>query len=235
MNPADELVIESVRFPSGEYWLEGELVYPESSAARGVMVIAGPHPMLGGDMRNNVVQGVGDDLSERGFVVLRFNYRGVGESQGPPIDVTQHLTQFWKTSHITEEQDFHQDLTAAWAFLEKAIACAWPRIAIGYSFGCSLLPVLCAKHRPDALVLIAPTIGKHNYDSYSSIAQPTLVVAPVDDFASTFSEIAKWREQLTITSQLIATRRDGHFFRGHEAWLSKNIAQFVEGGCDVHG
>jgi len=76
------------------------------ASARGAVVIAGPHPLLGGNMRNNVVRCLGDGLAEMGFLTLRFDYRGVGRSRGPQGDVTRHLAEFWKTSHAPGEMDF---------------------------------------------------------------------------------------------------------------------------------
>src|ERR1700722_18050193 len=92
---SDAIVTETVRFDAGPFRLEGELVYPESAAPRGAVVIAGPHPLLGGDMHNNVVRGVADELAGRGLAALRFNYRGVGGSTGPAVDVASNIARFW--------------------------------------------------------------------------------------------------------------------------------------------
>ena len=110
---ADALVVEQVRFPSGPYRLEGELAYPDDDAPVGAAVVAGPHPLLGGDMHNNVVVGLSEGLAGRGLAVLRFNYRGVGGSEGPAVDVAAHLARFWATSHVADEGDFRFDLAAA--------------------------------------------------------------------------------------------------------------------------
>ena len=77
----DALVVESVRFSAGRYRLEGELAYPEAALPRGALVLAGPHPLLGGNMHNNVVRGLGDGLAQHGLATLRFNYRGVGRQR----------------------------------------------------------------------------------------------------------------------------------------------------------
>src|SRR5208283_5387543 len=108
--PADTLVVERVQFPSGAYRLEGELAYSDLLPPNGAAVIAGPHPLLGGNMHNNVVRCLGDGLAEHGLATLRFNYRGVGGSEGPAIDVTEHLAQFWRTSHVADELDLRFDV-----------------------------------------------------------------------------------------------------------------------------
>jgi alpha/beta superfamily hydrolase len=51
-------------------------------AARGVAVIAHPHPLFGGTMDNKVVQTLARAFVQSGWVALRFNFRGVGASEG---------------------------------------------------------------------------------------------------------------------------------------------------------
>jgi alpha/beta superfamily hydrolase len=54
---------------------------PESGS-RGVAVIAHPHPLFGGTMDNKVVQTLARAFVQCGWTALRFNFRGVGASQG---------------------------------------------------------------------------------------------------------------------------------------------------------
>jgi alpha/beta superfamily hydrolase len=223
----ESIVAESVLFRSGAYRLEGEFLYPESAAPTGAAVIANPHPMLGGDMRNNVVVGLGDGLAERGLAVLRFNYRGIGCSEGPRVDVASHLAWFWENSHIAEEIELHTDLEAAIGFLRTAVSPNLPIAAIGYSFGCALLPHVDSIDKLDSLVLVAPTVTKHDYDSYKTVTRPLLVIAPEDDFATDSATIRQWFDQITAPKQIVTTLRDNHFFRGHEAWLAQTIHTFL--------
>ena len=50
--------------------------------AKGVAVIAHPHPLFGGTMDNKVVQTLARAFVQTGWEVVRFNFRGVGASQG---------------------------------------------------------------------------------------------------------------------------------------------------------
>src|SRR3569623_2927047 len=58
----------------------------EGQLRRGTAVIAHPHPLFGGTMDNKVVQTVARAFVQSGWVTLRFNFRGVGASQGAPDD-----------------------------------------------------------------------------------------------------------------------------------------------------
>jgi len=66
--------------PAGH--LEALLEEPEETPPRAAAVVAHPHPLYGGTMHNKVVHRLARGLGRAGAVVLRFNFRGVGRSQG---------------------------------------------------------------------------------------------------------------------------------------------------------
>jgi uncharacterized protein len=66
--------------PAGK--LEALLEEPEDRAPDEACVLCHPHPLFGGTMHNKVVYRMARALRRRGSVVLRFNFRGVGSSQG---------------------------------------------------------------------------------------------------------------------------------------------------------
>ena len=220
-------MVEEIFFASSGFRLHGELVYPENDRIIGAAVIAGPHPLLGGNMHNNVVQGIGDELARRQVVTLRFNYRGVGRSQGPRMDVIGHLAEFWKTSHVSEELELWQDVQGAIDCVRQAADPELPLALIGYSFGCALLPRVQRGESSPALILLAPTIAKHDYDSYLAVKNPKLVIASEDDFASDAVRLQSWFDELTPPKCLIQKRFDNHFFRGHEARLAETAFDFL--------
>jgi alpha/beta superfamily hydrolase len=179
-------------------------------------------------MRNNVVRALGDGLAQRGLLTLRFDYRGVGRSQGPHVDVARHLAEFWQTSHAPGEMDFWHDLQAAVEFARQS-APGLPLALVGYSFGCVLLPFVRPQQELAAMVLIAPTVAKHNYDSFRTVRSPLLVVASEDDFATDAQRLEDWVGTLAMPRQLLRQRCDNHFFRGHEDWLVETVIQFLDG------
>jgi hypothetical protein len=56
--------------------------WDETDQARGIVVFCHPHPQYGGTMHAPLMHRVALGLVEAGFTVLRFNFRGVGESTG---------------------------------------------------------------------------------------------------------------------------------------------------------
>jgi len=220
---AESEVVEVIQFQSGELTLEGRLAYPEADVPRGAVAIAGPHPLLGGDVDNNVVAALTAGLARRGFVTLSFNCRGVGRSDGRPPDLGAHLVEFWATSHVASEPGYQDDLVAAIAYLREL--CAAPIGLVGYSFGCSLLSAAARPGQP--LVLIAPTVDTHDYEAFAGHDGPLLVIAPDGDFAADAARLRCWFDQLPEPKRLLTGRWDDHFFRGHEEWLADMVADFL--------
>jgi alpha/beta superfamily hydrolase len=70
----------TIRGPAGE--LEGLLEEPDHVAPHTAALVCHPHPLFGGTMHNKVVYRIARGLRHAGLAVLRFNFRGVGRSQG---------------------------------------------------------------------------------------------------------------------------------------------------------
>ena len=70
-----------VIFPGPEGRLEGRY-HPQKSKDAPIAIVLHPHPQFGGTMNNKVVYNLHYAFYNMGFTVLRFNFRGVGRSQG---------------------------------------------------------------------------------------------------------------------------------------------------------
>jgi alpha/beta superfamily hydrolase len=219
---SDEVVVECVRFAAGRFSLEGELAYPVSGRPTGAVVLAGPHPLLGGTRQNNVVAGLGDTLAARGLVTLRFDYRDTE----PGGQMAQRFAEFWQTSRSSGERDRVDDLRGAVDFLRSSVG-PLPLALVGYSFGCTLLPAVARSHGADVLILVAPAAGTHDLDGFEDLAQPRLVIAPCGDFAADEHKLLAWFERLSGPCELMRPWLDGHFFRGHEDWLADTVGSFI--------
>ncbi|HEV3449448.1 MAG TPA: alpha/beta hydrolase, partial [Gemmataceae bacterium] len=143
------------------------------------------------------------------------------------VDITRHLAEFWQTSHVPGEMDFGQDVQGAVDFVQQT-APDLPLALVGYSFGCALLPHVRPRGDLAALVLIAPTVAKHNYESFRSVTSPMLVVSSEADFATDSQQLDDWFKTLVMPRRLVRQRRDNHFFRGHEDWLTETIFRFLD-------
>jgi hypothetical protein len=108
---------------------------------KGSLVVLHPHPLYGGRMENNVVETVVRAGLDSNLITLRFNFRGVGHSQG-------------SFDQGTGEQD---DVAAALDFKDEKYH-SKTKILAGYSFGASVALAYCHREDPgvDHLVLISP-------------------------------------------------------------------------------
>jgi alpha/beta superfamily hydrolase len=70
---------EEIIFDSEGLKIEGLL---ENLQGEMGVVVTHPHPLYGGQMRNNVVESITQAYREQGYSTLRFNFRGVGKSEG---------------------------------------------------------------------------------------------------------------------------------------------------------
>jgi alpha/beta superfamily hydrolase len=84
-------------------------------------------------------------------------------------------------------------------------------------------------------VLIAPTVGTHDYEAFRGTANPLLVVAPDRDFAADAARLAEWFHTLTALRRLVRGEWDDHFFRGFEDELAGVVHSFLHGQWGVGG
>ena len=187
-----------VTFPSGHLTLEGVLTLPTDteSCAQSAVVIAHPHPQYGGDMYNGVVVTLAQTLSGLGVPSLRFNFRGVGRSEGSYDDGRGEL----------------EDLKAAVSFLSTADHIDPRNIALaGYSFGAEMVIRLAAQSpRPTPLVVVSPVVSSVTGKRWQSIPGPKLVICGDSD---AFLPAERLMAAVPETERHIISGEDHFWFR----------------------
>lgn len=220
---AGKIVREQVRIPIGAASLAGELAYPECQRLRTGIVLVSPHPHMGGSMQNNVIASLAMRLAVSGAATLRFDYRGVGQSDGTQLDLTASLAEFWQRGSAPEDPLMIEDVGAAIDWIQSIVA----RIVIvGYSFGC-YSTVQAMQASPAALILISPTIVQHDFARLNRFAPPTLVIYSENDFATPAARTQDWMAQLDfpVASKCYAAAE--HFFRGLEDDIAADCIAFL--------
>src|SRR5258708_39749693 len=136
--------------------LEALLQEHEGAKPALIALVCHPHPLYGGTLHNKVVHRAASTLHQLGAAVLRFNFRGVGGSEG---------------THDRGEGEL-EDAHAALAFLRQryAGARAW---AAGFSFGSWIAARLgAADPGIERLILIAPPVKTSSFDVLRTLATP---------------------------------------------------------------
>jgi len=155
-------------------WIEGpagrlEAALRLATPSRAIAVVAHPHPLHGGTLHNPVVFHSDRELHRLGLTTLRFNFRGVGTSEG---------------AH-DEGRGEVEDIGAAVSWL-RGLVPKVPLLLVGYSFG-SWCSVRHALTEPDVAALIAIGLPVRNYpfDEIERLARPLSVIQGThDEFGS---------------------------------------------------
>lgn len=215
--PSD-ILEEGVRIGADAGELDGVLAYPFAGRPTRAALIVGPHPMMGGRIENNVIRAVGRGLAEHGFLTLRFRFSGVGPS-------AESMDEFWKSGHAPDDPRRVDDATAAFRWLARAHPA--PTVAIGYSFGASLIAHLCADPRISHIVMIGATLAQHDYDPIATSSLPKLVITADNDFATPLEKTHAWFEQAHEPKRLVMIKAAEHFYRGQEPRIVAEILDWT--------
>lgn len=197
----------------GGLTLEGVLYRPGAQDQRPGVVVCHPHPQYGGSMDNNVVSALCDALAERHITTLRFNFRGVGRSEG-------------RYGGGDEEQS---DVLAALAFLASHPSIDAERIGLaGYSFG-ARVSIAVAEQDPRVKALAAvssPARGLASTDVLASFARPKFFIVGDQDNIAASGELDQFVAVLPEPKQLQKVLGADHFWRDYEGAVGPAVAEF---------
>ena len=198
---------ERVAFKSGELTLEGMLAYPGAGAGpHRAAVVCHPHPLYGGSMYNNAVDAALEALHARGFATLRFNFRGVGQSEG----------------EFDNGRGEAEDAVAAVRFLtaQKGVSAAGAVLG-GYSFGAATAVRAAASVEAVAtIVAIALPLGMIEPAALGAIVKPIVLLAGDRDSYCPADDLTALAGRLGPLARLKIISGADHFFGGHEPEIS---------------
>jgi alpha/beta superfamily hydrolase len=180
--------------PAGTIECVVELPKPHE-ARRGIAVVAHPNPPDGGTMHNKVVTMTARALTELGLATVRFNFRGVGQSEGVfdngRGEVLDLLT------------------VARWAQAARPDDALW---LAGFSFG-SWVALQAARQLPvKQMISIAPPVGFRDFTGVLPPACPWLVVQGEQDEVVDAQGVFAWVEKQQPAPTLVRMPDAGHFF-----------------------
>jgi alpha/beta superfamily hydrolase len=217
-----ELPANPVSFPdvAASFMLDGPIGKLESisgiatpdGARRGVVVICHPLTVEGGSMHNKVVTMAERALRESGLDTVRFNFRGAGNSAG----------EFDKGTGESE------DLAAVVAWVRKVR----PDDALwltGFSFGSYVTINNAQRLHADALISIAPPVGRREFELVTLPTCPWLVVQGEADEVVDPQAVFDWVDTLEHKPELIRMPDTSHFFHRRLMDLRGAIKHAVRG------
>lgn len=224
------MIEECVHFYVDDLKLEGILTYQEDLPAAPAILLCSPHPNLGGDMDNNVVTGLAKISADMGFMSLRFNYRGVGNSDCHEKDIAQKY-HYWDASLCDGNySDAVADTRAALEFLSAQTDAKNGVFVAGYSFGAVMGSIVGGNTgRVNAFASISMPFGVYSVGFLSGCNKAKLFIYSQKDFATTVDDTIKGFAQIPSPKILELIEGSDHFYRDQETLISqKTCAFFLE-------
>ena len=196
--------------PAGEIECALDLPAGGMPAARGLALVCHPHPLHGGTMDNKVVQTLARAFVQLGYAALRFNFRGIGASQGR-----------W--------DEGRGEIDDALAVLQAHRASGQALVLAGFSFGGYVASQVAARlpdtDRAERLVLVAPAVV--NFVA-APVSQGTLLIHGEVDDVVPLQALFDWARPQALPVTVMPGA--GHFFHGQlpllkhivtDAWASR--------------
>lgn len=166
-----------------------------AEACAGTVIICHPHPQHGGSLRNKVVTMLERALRESGLDTVRFNFRGVGHSEGA----------------YDEGDGESGDLVAVTQWVRRM----HPQDVLwlaGFSFGSYVALRTARSLAANALITVAPPVGRWDFEAVAMPESPWLVVQGEDDEIVDPQAVFDWVETLHPPPILVRMPETGHFF-----------------------
>jgi alpha/beta superfamily hydrolase len=197
--------------PAGR--LEALIDVPEGTP-KAAVVFAHPLPTHGGTMHTKVVYQATKGLVRTGRAVLRFNFRGVGASEGA------------FTGGPGEQEDFKAALDHM-----RARYPALPLWSAGFSFGARIaLETGATDSRVTVLIGIAPPVSREGYD-FSNTRRSTkakfFIQGEADDICP-LQDMWKFYSELPEPKELVIIDAADHLFDGHTTEVGEAIEDLVK-------
>ncbi len=163
----------------------------------GIAVICHPHPLHGGTMDNKVVTTLARAYRDAGIPQVRFNFRGVGDSEG-------------EFGELEGEKD---DLRAVLMHLLGSRPDT-PLYLAGFSFGSAVAAAVYGEFQTRHLTLVAPPVGRYLPDYPQQFDSPLLLIQGACDEIIDPQAVRVWQAGISSPVNYQEMPEAGHFFHG---------------------
>lgn len=174
---------------------------------RAIAIVAHPLPTMGGTMENKIVTTLAKTFAELGFVALRFDFRGVGDSSGSYDEGNGEVDDALTVVRYAQQE--FGDL---------------PLILAGFSFGGYVQARAAEQLHPDKLVLVAPAVGRF---AMPNVPVNTLVIHGEKDEVVPLADILEWARPQHLP--VVVVPEATHYFHGHLHQIKAIVSQHFSG------
>ena len=182
-----------------------------------IAIVLHPHPLHGGNMNNRVAFIMFNNFVEHGFSVLRFNFRGVGRSQGAFDNGVGELSD--AAYAFDWMQQFNSNSPFCWIG--------------GYSFG-ALISMQLMMRRPEieGFVSISPPAGTEDFSFLAPCPSSGLIIHGDKDTHVPLDAVKKLAQKLdgqkNISVNLSIVKGADHFYKDNMDNLSKEVTSYLD-------
>jgi alpha/beta superfamily hydrolase len=187
--------------------VEGVVHLPDDTP-RAIAVVAHPLPTMGGTMENKVAMMLARTFAELDCVALRFNFRGVGESEG----------------EFTGGEGEEQDMIAVVRYAKEQFGEELPLLLAGFSFGGYVAARAAGFLHPQHLVLAAPAVGRF---AMPAVSPDTLVIHGEYDEVVPLADALEWARPQHLP--IVVLPQAEHFFHGRLTQLRDIVKRHFTG------
>ncbi|WP_440615966.1 alpha/beta hydrolase [Cysteiniphilum sp. 6C5] len=178
------------------------------------VVICHPHPLFQGTMNNKVITTIAKAFNNLGIEAVRFNYRGVGQSQGEYADGIGELQDT-----LSVIDDVHQRKPSQQIILA------------GFSFGGSIAYKAATHYKNSikSLLTISPAVVNFPLEQQPEPTMPWCLIQGVDDEVVSYAAVSDFFiQKTTVDATFIRLNNVGHFFHGQLVKLRKHLEQHYQ-------
>ncbi|MEX2409739.1 MAG: alpha/beta hydrolase, partial [Rhodovibrionaceae bacterium] len=195
-----------------------------AEATAPVALMLHPHPQHGGTMNNKVVYTLYHTFAERGFSVLRFNFRGVGRSQGSFDRGEGELSD--AASALDWLQGFNENARQCWI--------------AGFSFGAWIgMQLLMRRPEISGFISVSPPANMYDFSFLAPCPSSGLILQGKDDDLVPEPAAAKLVEKLSsqkgIEIDYRVMKGANHFYQGKLDLLGSEVGGYLDGAMGAAG
>ena len=200
--------------PAGR--LEGRYQAPKKKGAP-IAIVLHPHPQFGGTMNNQIVYNLFYTFANRGFAALRFNFRGVGRSQGAFDHGTGELSD--AASALDWVQSVNPEARACWI--------------AGVSFGSWIgMQLLMRRPEIEGFISIAAMANRYDFTFLAPCPSSGLFVHGSEDRVAPAREVMPVIEKVKVQKGVIIEHQvvegANHFFDGKVDELTQTVDTYLD-------
>ncbi len=192
-----------------------EARYYTGSPHRMAVLLMHPHPLMGGTMSNKLIYSLYNSFVEMNISCMRFNFRGVGRSEGEFDNGEGELSDTAIALNWLQSKNIGQPI--------------W---VCGYSFGAWIsMQLLMRRPEIQRFIAIAPPCNRHDFNFLAPCPKSGQVIHGEEDTIVPIEETSLMVERLNTQKNILVDYKTisgaDHFFRDHIPQVRDHVCQYI--------